>query len=342
MPPRIIQWLPVAAFDEVYLLPRAGQHDAFAKRARELGPHVQVSHRAAEIYTPGTNIDGGWFSVGDEQPIVRMADASIDDIARSTAELIDYIEPTRYLVRDHDGTRAVHVAEDIEIVDLADWRRHLVTEAQQELLVEAVTEAIAARGGVPRADDLADLEDLVRITPARLEPHLFLARLYLQLARHDDAEREARAILELDERDYRKSAAYSVLGDVAEARGDREGAFAQHELAFAKYRQPQLEIAAGVAALDARELETAWTHLAPRHRGRALVDLGAAMCALDRPADARAFLRCGLECEPDLLAPVAENQWPKPPEIAWTSAHPQLAALVAASIDRLAKAKADG
>jgi tetratricopeptide (TPR) repeat protein len=328
VPPRIIQWQPVDAFDELYLVPRAGKEDAFAKRAAELG--LRVDQQKAQIYAPGTNIDGGWIDVGDEAPIARMTDGTIEELARAAAELIDVAEPTRFLVREYDGTRAVHVDDDIAIIDVADWRQHLASENEHSLLVEAVTEVIVARGGVARPDDLADLEGLVALAPREVEPHTLLARLYLALDRLDDAERTARALLALDARDYRKAPGRTVLGEIATRRGDATLAFAEHAKAVELHHTVPAQLAAGIAAIHAKD-PGAFKRLAPHHRGRTLFEIAESMCAMGRLDDAHAYLEVALDLQRDLLKPVPDNQWPKPPSTAWTDAHPVLAALVAAA-----------
>lgn len=329
MPPRLIQWQPVDAFDEVVFVPREGREASFERRASELG--LAVSMQEARIYAPGTNIDGGWIEVGDAVPVAHLRDGSVEDHARAAAELVDVAMPTRFLISDYDGWRAIHTDEDIEIRDVADWREHLAAEAETELLVQAVTEGIVARGKGASAGDLEDLEALVRIARDQPEPYLLLGRLYATLARDEDAERTARAMIALDVRDYRKAPAHALLGELAARRGDVAAALAEHRRALALHHGGAAQLAVGVAALRANEPALAREMLAHRQRGRALFETAEALCKLGRIDDAHAYLDVALDLDRALLSPVPENQWPKPPDTAWTAAHPALAAIVEAA-----------
>lgn len=327
MPARIIQWKPVDAFDELYLIPRDNAGELFATRARELG--LELVAKPARIYAPGVNIDGGWVEVGEPLLVARIADATIHALARATAELAALVEPTRFLVRDPDGVRAVHaphLLEDVGVFELSDWQQHLVREGEQPLLVAAVTEAMVARGATEA--DLADLERLVALAPTELDPHVLLAKLYLQLGRLDDAEREAAAAIALDAKDYRKAPAHLVLGEVATARGTHALAFTHCEAAVKAHRTTPALLALGVAAMRVEKLDTAWRTLAPPNRARTLFEIAEAMCAIGRIPDAHAYLELALEIDRGILKPVPENQWPKPPDTAWTASHAELAALV--------------
>lgn len=329
MPPRIVQWQPVDAFDQLLFVPRAGKEDAFRRRADELGLRVETRH--AEIYAPGTNIDGGWIDVGDPAPIGTMLDGSVEDLARMAAELVDVCMPVRFLVGDYDGWRAIHVDDDIAITNVADWRQHLADENEHALLVEAVTEVIVARGNVARPEDLEDLEGLVRLAPAEPEPFVLLGRLYLALDRLDDAERTAKALLALDVRDWRKAPARSLLGEIATKRGDAKAALEEHQAALKLHYTVPAQLAVGIAAIHANDPALAQKTLANRNRGRALFELAESMCKLGRTDDAHAYLEVALDLDRGLLKPVPENQWPKPPDTAWTAAHAELATLVDAA-----------
>lgn len=326
MPPRIIQWQPVDAFDQLIFVPQTGKEDAFTRRAAELG--LRVESVSAGIYAPGTNIDGGWIDVGDPAPVGTMVDGSVEELARMAAELVDVCMPVRFLVSDYDGWRAIHVDDDIAITNVADWRQHLVDEEEPGLLVDAVTEGIVARGNVATTGDLDDLEGLVMLAPDEPDPYVLLGRLYLALDRLDDAERTARALLELEVRDYRKAPARTLLGEIATKRGDAKAALEEYELATKMHYHVPSQLAVGVAAIRANEPERAAKALANRHRGRSLFELAESMCMMNRVDDARAYLAVALDLDRELLKPVPDNQWPKPPDTAWTTAHAQLAKLV--------------
>ncbi len=49
---------------------------------------------------------------------------------------------------------------------------------------------------------------------------------------------------------------------------------------------------------------------------------------MDRVEDARAYLEVALDLDRELLKPVPESRWPKPPDTSWTDARAELAALV--------------
>jgi tetratricopeptide (TPR) repeat protein len=332
VPPRIIQWQPVDAFDELYFVPRDGKEDAFARRAADLG--LTVTSRVAQIYAPGTNIDGGWIDVGEPLPIAAMRDGSVEELARMAAEMIDVCEPTKFLVSDYDGWRAVHVDDDIAITNVADWRQHLADEDERELLVDAVTEVIAARKNVPRPDDLDDLEALARIAPDQPKALMLLARLYVTLDRLDDAARVATQLCALDVRDYRKAPAHTVLGEIATTRGDVKAALAEHQAALKMAYGVPAQLAVGVAAIRAGDHDLARKTLANRNRGRSLFELAESMCKLGRTDDARAYLEVALDLDRDLFKPVPDNQWPKPPNATWTDEHADLAKLVAVARSR--------
>lgn len=329
MPPRIIQWQPVDAFDQLLFVPRTGKEDSFRKTCDELG--LRVETKIAQIYAPGTNIDGGWIDVGDPAPIATMLDGAVEELARTAAELIDVCMPARFLVRDYDGWRAIHVDDDIAVTNVADWRQHLADEDEHGLLVTAVTELIVSRGDIARPDDLDDLEGLVRLAPEEPTPYALLGRLYLSLGRLDDAERIARALLALDVRDYRKTPGRTLLGEIATKRGDAKTALDEHEAALKSSHSVPGQLAVGVAAIHAKLPERAHAVLANRHRGRSMFELAESMCAMDRIDDARAFLEVALDLDRDLLKPVPDNQWPKPPDTAWTTPHAELAKLVDAA-----------
>jgi tetratricopeptide (TPR) repeat protein len=336
VPPRIIQWQPVDAFDELIFVPRDGTHDAFTRRATELG--LPVTSRVAQVYAPGTNIDGGWIDVGEPLPAASVRDGallSVEELARMAAELIDVCEPTRFLVSDYDGWRAIHVDDDIAITNVADWRQHLADEQEPVLLVDAVTEAIAARGNIPRPDDLDDLEGLVRIAPTQPAALALLGRLYLSLDRLDDAARTANALLALDVRDYQKAPARTLLGEVATKRGDAKTALGEHQAALKLHYGVPAQLALGIAAIRANEHALAQKTLANRHRGRSLFELAESMCKMDRLDDARAYLDVALDLDRTLLRPVPENQWPKPPDTSWTAPHAELAKIVDAARSRI-------
>jgi tetratricopeptide (TPR) repeat protein len=316
VPPRIIQWQPVDAFDQLVFVPRPGSEDAFSRRAAELA--LSVHSQNARIYAAGTNIDGGWIDVGDPLPIGTMRDGSVEDLARMM----------RFLVSDYDGWRAIHTDDDIAITNVADWREHLADEKESSLLVDAVTEAITARGGVARPTDLADLEGLVKLAPAEPDPFLLLGRLYLSLDRLDDAERTARAVLSIDTRDYRKAPAHTILGEIATKRGDANRALEEHEAALKLAYGAPAEVAVGVAALHANKPARAQQALAKRQRGRSMFELAEAMCAMGRLDDARAYLEVAFDLDRELLKNVPDNQWPKPPDTAWTAPHAELVTLV--------------
>jgi len=328
VPPRVIQWQPVDSFDELFFVPRGDNHEAFVRRAAELG--LAVSEQTAQVYAPGTNIDGGWIDVGDPVPVASMRDGTVEELARMAAELIDVGEPMRFLVSDYDGWRAIHTSDDIAITNVDDWRRHLVDENEAGLLVEAVTEAIRARGNVAAPSDLDDLEGLVRLAPAP-EPLVLLARLYLSLGRLDDAARTATAVLGGDVPAYRKAPAHTVLGEIATKRNDARTALAEHQAALGGSYNTRAVLAVGVAAIHAQELALAQTTLANRQRGRSLFEIAESMCKMGRLADAHAYLEVALDLDRNLLRPVPDNQWPKPPDTAWTAPHAALAKLVAAA-----------
>lgn len=327
MPPRIIQWQPVDAFDEVVFVPRPGKEDAFVRRAGELG--LSVGSQNAQIYAPGTNIDGGWIDVGEPAPIGTMRDGSVEDLARMAAELTDVCMPTSFLVGDYDGWRAIRADDDIAITNVPDWRQHLADEDEHHLLVEAVQEAIVARGARP--GDIDDLEGLVRLAPGEPEPYALLGRLYVSLDRIDDAERIARALLAIDVRDYRKAPARTLLGEIATKRGDAKTALEEHQAALSLWHRVPAQLAVGVAAIRANDPVLARKTLAHRHRARSMFELAESMCAMDRVDDARAFLEVALDLDRELLKPVPENQWPKPPETAWAAEHPALVAILDAA-----------
>lgn len=326
MPPRIIQWQPVDAFDQLLFVPKAGKEDAFSRRAGELG--LRVHSQNAQIYAPGTNIDGGWIDVGDPAPIGTMLDGSVEELARMAAELIDVCAGVRFLVSDHDGWRAIRTDDDITITNVPDWREHLAGEKEHSLLVDAVTEPIVARGNTARPDDLADLERLVQLAPEEPDPFVLLGRLYLSLGRLEDCERTARALLAIDTRDYRKAPAHTLLGEIATARGDARTALDEHRAALKLAFGVPAQLAVGVAAIHANEPALAQQTLAARHRGRSMFELAESMCAMDRLDDARAYLEVAFDIDRDLLKPVPDNQWPKPPDTAWTAKHAELAKLV--------------
>lgn len=329
MPPRLIQWQPVDSFDALFLVPRAGKEEAFGRRATELGLHLDSKN--AEIYATGTNIDGGWIDVGDPAPAARLLEGSVEELARAAAELADVCLPTRFLVSDYDGWRAIHVDDDIAITNVADWRRHLAAENEHELLVEVVTERIA---GTAAPGDLSDLEELVVLAPAQPEPLALLGRLYFTLDRHDDAARVAHGLLALDVRDYRKAPARMLLGDIATKRGDARAALDEYRAALKLSHSVAAQLAIGVAAIHANEPALARDRLANRSRGRSLFELAESLCKVGRIDDARAYLEVSLDLDRDLLEPVPANQWPKPPDTAWTREHAALAPLVEAARSR--------
>ena len=333
MPPRIIQWQPVDAFDQLFFVSQAGKEDAFARRASELG--LPTNSQSAQIYAPGTNIDGGWIDVGDAAPIGTMTDGSVEELARMTAELIDVCMPMRFLVSDYDGWRAIHVDEDIAITSVADWRQHLADEDEHGLLVAAVSELIVARKNIAKPEDLDDLDGLVLLAPGEPEPFALLGRLYLSLDRLDDAERIARSLLALDVRDWRKASGRTILGEVATKRGDAKTALDEHQAALKLSYGVPAQLAVGIAAIRANELDLAAKTLANRNRGRSLFELAESMCAMNRIADARAYLEVAFDIDRELLKPVPENQWPKPPDTAWATAHAELAKLVEDARSRL-------
>ncbi|MFN0252464.1 MAG: tetratricopeptide repeat protein [Kofleriaceae bacterium] len=340
MPPRIIQWEPVESFDELYFVPRDGKEDVFAQRAAELG--VTVTSQVAQIYAPGTNIDGGWIDVGEPIPFATMRDGTVEQLARMAVELVDVCRPTKFLVSDYDGWRAIHVEDDIVITNVADWRQYLADENKRELLVDAVTEGIAARSEaelrqfvtpgrkpIPRLEDLEDLEVLARIAPRHPKALTLLAQHYRSLDRLDDAARVATQLCALDVRDHRKAPAHTVLGEVAAARGDVKAALAAHQTALKMAYGVAAQLAVGVAAIRAGDLDLARKTLANRNRGRSLFELAESMCKMGRADDARAYLEVALDLDRELLKPVPDNQWPKPPNTTWTEAHADLANLVA-------------
>jgi len=159
VPPRIVQWLPVETFDEVIVVARSGHHDQFVRTATAGG--LPVEELVAHV-----SVRGAQLAVGEPRTFARLRDPSIEEAARALALLAELIEPTRLLVRDLDGTRALHADREIAVLEIDDWHAHLVAEGRDVLAEAAVREAIDYRGETPEPEPPDPIEQGIALLDA--------------------------------------------------------------------------------------------------------------------------------------------------------------------------------
>ena len=314
MIPRLVQWLPVVAYDEVLLLP-TGDVDAV------LAKHPIATRVATRIgvHVGGVNIDGGRIDVGAGGDVIRIGNGTFAEIAAAAHDLAGLVEPARFVVRDEPCV--VELAEAVTITRGEDWPARIGADdldAICDALDEADPEAVAIAGALAEA------------FPDEYRPHAILGSIWFSRGKLDDARRELAIAAAAEAPDHMRATAWSLLGRTLLELGESADAIGWLERAVAARHREADKVRLGIAYAHAGKLAEAWDQLRPYHVGRRLVEAAEAMARMDRHGDARAFLRAALECQPTLLDPVPENQWPKPPELAWATRPDQLALIAVA------------
>jgi Flp pilus assembly protein TadD len=362
MQPRLLQWEPIIAIDDVVLVPRAGCE---ADAAMRVTGAARLATARIEVQVHGVNIDGGTIDCGAAGDVVRILPAPLDDILAAVRALAPVVEPARFVVC---GEVAIAIASptnvgraappeaarstiasptnvgraappeaarseitgDVDVTPVADWVDYLASQGAEAAAVDALIEG----HDEPRAEHVAEAEAAVRISPDAHRPRAHLGWLLMRLGRHADAVRELERAIAMPAPDHVQAYAWANLGYALDELGRFDEAIAWYERAVEARRVQAHRINLGMVYGHAGRHADAWEMLRPYHAGRRLFDLARAMAALGRLGDARALLRAALETEPSLLDPVPENQWPKPPDPSWAAARDDLVALVTAAESR--------
>jgi hypothetical protein len=108
-------------------------------------PVLSVGRPTASLYLPGANVEGGSVDVGDDGPaMVGLAEAAPGEALAACRALAPYVAPARLLVREAEGGYAVRLGPDGRVDRLAvPWREHLLRHGADDLVHEALLEAVA-------------------------------------------------------------------------------------------------------------------------------------------------------------------------------------------------------
>lgn len=314
MIPRLIQWQPVVAYDEILLLPTGDVDAAIANHPIATRIPTRIT-----LHVAGVNIDGGRIDVGDGGDVIRIGNGTFDEIVAAASDLAPLVEPARFVVRDELAT--IELAGTATIARGDDWATRIGAD-DLRAICDALDEA--------DPETLAIAQQLADAFPDAYRPRAILGSIWFVRGKLDDARRELARAAEAAARDHVRAASWSLLGRVMVELGDSATAIDWLQRAVTARHHEDDKVRLGIAFAHAGKFAEAWDQLRPYHVGRTLFEAAEALAKMNRHGDARAFLRAALECEPTLLAPVPENQWPKPPDVAWATRADQLALIAAA------------
>jgi tetratricopeptide (TPR) repeat protein len=316
--PRLVQWQPIVAYDEIFLLPTGDLDAILAKHPIATRVPTRIG-----VDVTGVNIDGGRIDVGDGGEVIRIANGTFDEIVAAAHELAPFVEPSRFVVRDE--LAMIELAGVATISRGDDWAARIGAD-DLDAICNALDEADPET--LPIAQQLADA------FPDAYRPRAILGSIWFTRGKLDDARRELSRAALAEAPDHVRAMSWSLLGRVLLELGESADAIVWLARATAsRHREPD-KIRLGVAyAHDGKPAE-AWDQLRPYHAGRALIEVAEALAKMSRHGDARAFLRAALECEPKILDPVPENQWPKTADVTWATRPDQLVLIAAAKRGR--------
>lgn len=314
MIPRLVQWQPVVAYDEILLLPTGDVAAVLAKHpiATRVGTRIGV-------FVGGVNIDGGRIDVGDGGDVIRIASGAFDAIAAAVHDLAGLVEPARFVVRDE--LAVIELAEAVTITRTDDWPVRIGADD-----LDAICDALDESD----PDTLAIASALAAAFPDEYRPRAILGSIWFSRGKLDDAHRELALAAAAEVPDHVRARSWSLLGQTLLELGRTADAITWLERATGTRHREADKVMLGIAYAHAGKPAEAWDQLRPYHVGRTLIEAAEALARMGRHGDARAFLRAALECQPTLLDPVPENQWPKPPDVAWAT-KPDQRALIAAA-----------
>jgi tetratricopeptide (TPR) repeat protein len=283
-------------------------------------PVLSVGRPTASLYLPGANVEGGSVDVGDDGPaMVGLAEAAPGEALAACRALAPYVAPARLLVREAEGGYAVRLGPDGRVDRLAvPWREHLLRHGADDLVHEALLDAVARWESTLDADRaeaaLGLAREATRLRPDDPVGRYAYGRLLLRAGDLAGAAAELEAAIGLEPGHRLRIDASVALARVRLDLGDDDGAArAMRGAGDAAWRnRPLLAVAlARVGRFDeARQI------LRDRLLRR-FVDAAAGLQRLGHPDDARALLRVALMGDPTMLDPVPDNVWPKPPDVAW-------------------------
>ena len=275
---------------------------------------LSLAAGAATLYLPGVNVGGGTMDVGDDaRPLVRLAEAAPADVLAACEAVAPHVRPARVLVRD---AFALRLGPDCRVEPLTvPWREFLIRQGAEDLLYDVLLDALSTcESDEDTAEALGLGAEAVRLRPDDPDGRLAYARLLVRLGRDGLAAAELEAAIRCQPRPRERIDVGVALAEVRLRLGDPGGAAeALRDAGNGAWRHRTL-LAVALARAgrfdDARrELHFLGT--------RRYLDVARTLHRLGREDDARALVRVALMAEPDMLKPVPDNVWPKPPDLAW-------------------------
>jgi tetratricopeptide (TPR) repeat protein len=309
MLPRLIQWKPFLSLGEVLLLPREGSQAGVSALA---GGAVTLVASRLHAYVQGVNIDGGDIDLGDGGEIARLSGGSIDELAAAATMLAPLVEPACFVVREGARGHLVVLDGSATVTEVADWTQPLREDGSLAEVCEALSPV-----GPPSLERLAQVEELAQLCPEAREVQATLGWLLMRLDRHAEALAPLERAIAMEAPDHVQAYAWANLAYSLDALGRSAEAVPWYERAVEARRVVAHKINLGMTCAHAGRFEQAWNELRPFNAGRRLFDAAEMLARSGRRGDVRALLRAALETDPKLLAPVPDNQWPKPPDLGW-------------------------
>jgi hypothetical protein len=284
----------------------------------EVQPALSLVTPAAQLRLPGVNIEGGMVDVGGEAPdLILLAGESPSDVLAACRAVSTHVRPAHLLVRDGESGHAVHLGPDsrFEVLRIP-WREYLVRQGAQDLLHETLLDALSRYQDESTDAGALDIaREAVYLRPDDPAGRYQYGRLLARLGRDEAAVAELSQAMRLKPP---PPLYVDVCAALAEARlrlSDPAGAVAAlDEAGDLAWRYRHL---AAVALARAGRLDEALERMPMRVGTHRFVDAAQGLYRLGRHDDARALLRVGLMADPGMLDPVAENVWPKPPDLSW-------------------------
>ncbi|MEJ7598086.1 MAG: hypothetical protein WKG01_09280 [Kofleriaceae bacterium] len=231
MIPRLIQWQPVVAHDEVLLLPTGDVEPIVARH-----PIATLVPTRIDLHVSGVNIDGGSIDLGAGMPVVRLANAPLEELLAASRALAELVEPACFVVRD-DGI-VIELAGDVTVTPDDAW---VVRIAHDD--VDTACDALDTSD----PGTLAIVQQLADALPDAYRPRAMLGSIWLARGKLDDARRELERAAEAEAPDHIRALAWSMLGRVLLELGESRRALAWLERATTAGHDEADRIRLGVA-----------------------------------------------------------------------------------------------
>jgi hypothetical protein len=294
--------------------PAADASDDAVAAAVRRHPALSLAAGSATLSLPGVNIGGGTVDVGDlGRPLVCLAEAAPADVLAACELVAPHVGPARVLVRD---AYAVRIGPDFRAEPLnVPWREHLIRQGAEDLLYDVLLDALSS---CESDDDMAEAvgigQEAVGLRPDDPDGRLAYARLLVRLGHDGLAADQLEAAIRCEPGPRELIDASVALAEVRLRMDDPAAAAeALRQAGNGAWRhRPLLAVAlARAGRVDEARRELHFLGV------RRYLGVARALHRLGRADDARALVRVALMAEPDMLEPVPDHVWPKPPDLDW-------------------------